>query len=196
MSNETLVLNRAARGMFKRAVATTATQLGLKKPDKVIEALREGNCQQCEKLRFSLARQVADYLGTVDSDMRAIYFFDPEYASGDYSSSHAGPSQSSAINLIAWTRTKTSTPPQVIQGLHDALQHACTDILCPNASGLCFSLNVALVNDAEVKSRRGYAAMIDSVNVRPTQVWVRVPRSAQPKSAVPRHHVQKKHSRS
>jgi len=182
MSTQVLGANRAARGMFKRAIAVTAAQLGMKKPAKVIEALHEGNCQQCEKLRFNLARQIADYLGAVDSDMRAIYFFDPEYASGDYPGSHTGPSQSSAINLIAWTSTKKSTPPHVIQGLHDALQKARADVLCPNASGLCFSLNVALVSDGEVKSRKGYAAMIDSVSVRPTQVWVRVPRSASPRN--------------
>ncbi len=164
---------QAARVMFRHAIADSSTQLGLKESKQVIEALRKGDCYHCDTVRYNLARRIAEYLTTLDADMRAIYMYNPEYVSGDYESPRTPASPSSAINLIAWTRTKHSVPADVIEALGVAFQDARADILCEKASGLCFSLNVAVVNDAEVRTRKGYAALIDSVSVRPTEVWAK-----------------------
>jgi hypothetical protein len=159
--------------MFRRAIAQSAPQLGLKGSARVVELLRRGYCQSCETLRFNLARQVADYISLVDPGLRALYLYDPEYASGDYECAKTASSPSSGIHLIAWTRAKKSIPSDMLQELRAAFQDARTDILCPDASGLCYSLNVAVVNDAQVRTRKGYAAMIDSTTIRPTQVWAK-----------------------
>jgi len=173
MSKPAPNFQQLARGMFRRAIAESAPQLGLKGSAQVVERLRRGYCQSCETLRFNLARQVADYVALVDPDMRALYLYDPEYASGDYECAKSASSPSSGIHLIAWTRAKKSIPSDMLQELRAAFQDARADILCPDASGLCYSLNVAVVNDAEVRTRKGYAAMIDSTSIRPTQVWAR-----------------------
>ena len=166
-------VRQVARGMFRRAIVQSAPQLGLKGSARVVESLRRGYCQSCETLRFNLARQVADYFSLVDPDLRALYLYDPEYASGDYECAKSASSPSSGIHLIAWTRAKKSIPSDLLQELRTAFQDARTDILCPDASGLCYSLNIAVVNDAEVRARKGYAAMIDSTTIRPTQVWAK-----------------------
>jgi hypothetical protein len=173
MSKPASNFQQLARSMFRRAIADSAPQLGLKGSAQVVETLRRGYCQSCETLRFNLARQVADYIALVDPDMRALYLYDPEYASGDYECAKTASSPSSGIHLIAWTRAKKSIPSDKLQELRAAFQDARADILCPDASGLCYSLNVAVVNDADVRTRKGYASMIDSTTVRPTQVWAR-----------------------
>ena len=171
MSKPASNFQQVARRMFRHAIADSAPQLGLKGSTQVIQSLQRGHCQSCETLRFNLARQVADYMSLVDPDMRALYLYDPEYASGDYECAKTASSPSSGIHLIAWTRAKKSIPSDMLQELRAAFQDARTEILCPDASGLCYSLNVAVVNDADVRSRKGYAAMIDSTTIRPTQVW-------------------------
>ena len=173
MSKPASSFRQVARQMFRRAIVQTAPQLGLKGSAQVVENLRRGHCQSCETLRFNLARQLADYVALVDPDLRALYLYDPEYASGDYDCAKTASSPSSGIHLIAWTRAKKSIPSDTLQELSSAFQDARNDILCPDASGLCFSLNVAVVNDAEVRARKGYAAMIDSTTIRPTEVWAK-----------------------
>lgn len=170
MSKPASNLREVVRRMFRRAIAQSAPQLGLKGSTKVVESLRKGYCQSCETLRYNLARQVADYFAEVDPDLRALYLYDPEYASGDYECSETGSSPSSGIHLIVWTRAKKSIPSDMLQELSVAFHDARADVLCPEASGLCYSLNVAVVNDAEVRTRKGYAAMIDSTTIRLTQV--------------------------
>jgi hypothetical protein len=164
-------LDAVARGMFRRALAHSAAQLGLRNTSKAIERLRRGNCQDCETVRYNLARQVADYLSELDADLRGLYLYDPDYACGDYEHPCKGLSPAAGVNLIAWTRTKKSIPPEIVQGLGVAFRDARTQVLCPEATGYCFSLNLAIVSDAEVRERKGYAALIDSTTVRPTQIW-------------------------
>ncbi len=173
MSKPVSSFREIARQMFRRAIVQSAPQLGLKGSAQVVASLRRGYCQSCETLRFNLARQVADYISVVDPDLRALYLYDPEYASGDYECAKTASSPSSGIHLIAWTRAKKSIPSDTLQELRAAFHDARNDFLCPEASGLCFSLNVAVVNDAEVRARKGYAAMIDSTTIRPTQVWTK-----------------------
>ena len=173
MSKPASNYREVARRMFRRAILQTAPQLGLKGSAKVVESLQRGYCQSCETLRFNLARQVADYIAEVDPGLRALYLYDPEYASGEYECATTASSPSAGIHLIAWTRAKKSISADMLQELRTAFQDARTAILCQDASGLCFSLNVAVVNDVEVRTRKGYAAIIDSTSIRPTQVWAK-----------------------
>ncbi len=173
MSKPASDFREVARRMFRRAIAQSAPQLGLKGSTRVVEKLREGNCQYCETLRYNLARQLADYFAQVAPDLRALYLYEPEYATRDYECTATGTSPSSGIHLIAWTRAKKSIPSDILQELSAAFHDARGDVLCPDATGLCYSLNVVVVNDAEVRTRKGYAAMIDSTAIRPTQVWAK-----------------------
>jgi hypothetical protein len=166
-------MNSIARGMFKRALTASAVQLGARNSQHALEMLRRGDCNRCDTLRYNLARQIAGYFAQLATDMRAIYLYDPEYASGNYESPRTGASSSAAINLVVWARAKKSMPQEAIRALGDAFDKVRAAIVCPEATGQCFRLNVAVVNDADVKTRRGYAAMIDSRSVRPTPVWMK-----------------------
>jgi hypothetical protein len=173
MQKQTTGFRGATRDMFKRALASTAPQLGLKDAAEVVEALHHGRCYECGVLRTNLAREVSDYLAAVDSDLRAVYFYNPEYAAGDYQAPFSEPAKSSALYLMAWTRDNDSIPLDTIAGLTDAFDDVRMDFLCEEASRLCFSLDLTVVGDAQVKGRKGYAVMIDSLHARPIQVWPR-----------------------
>jgi hypothetical protein len=165
-------MDGVTREMYKRAIVASAPQLGLKHPAEVLEILHRGECDQCKILRIHLAHQVAEFLARVDSDLRAVYSYNPEYAAGNYDDTlFAAPDLSSAIYLLAWTRNKKTAPIGVLEGLTDAFDKARTKVVCPNATALCFSLDVKVVGDTQVGGRKGYAVMIDSLNARPNQVW-------------------------
>ena len=171
MAKQASGYSQVARRMFRRALVDTEIQLRLRKSIEVMAKLRKGSCQECETLRYNLARQVAEYLAELDKDLRGLYLYDPDYACGDYEHPCRGSSPAAGVNLIAWTRTKKSIPAETIEGLSAAFREARANILCAEATGYCYSLNMAVVNDIEVRERKGHAAMIDSAMVRPTQVW-------------------------
>jgi hypothetical protein len=166
-------LNTITRGMFRRALAASAMQLGIKTPARAAEELRKGDCDRCQVFRINLARQVGSYLSTVDSDLRAVYAYNPDYAFGDYQSTGSKSSFSSALYLLAWTRTRKSIPSDVTAKLSRAFLTARQMIKCGDASETCINLTLQIVTDAQVKARQGYAALIESLNVRPNQVWVK-----------------------
>ncbi len=173
MQNHISGIQSLARDMFKRAVVASVPQLGVKDAAQVAEALHHGRCYVCDVLRANLAREVGDYLAAVDADLRAVYFYNPEYAAGDYQAPFSEPSKSSALYLMAWTRSSDSIPVNTIDRLSEAFDEVRTDFLCEEASRLCFSLDLTVVGDAQVKGRKGYAVMIDSLIARPIQVWPR-----------------------
>lgn len=173
MSTEKSNFNTLAREMYRRAIATTAWQLGVKSPLQVVEELRHGDCDKCQILRNNLARQIAEYLATCDPSLRAVYTYNPDYAFGDYQSTGAKQSLSSALYLMAWTRTLKSLPKDAIEKLAQAFHDARKAIACPQSSEMCLNLVLKVVSDAQVKTRQGYGALVESLNVRPNQVWAR-----------------------
>jgi hypothetical protein len=167
------VLNTAARAIFKRAIADSATQLGIKDSEAAIAFFRRGDCDQCSILRNNLARRIGDYLSSVDPNLQAVYLFNPDSACDTYEDLDTVSTPWSALNLIVWTGTSKSLSTSTLKGLREELDEARSQALCPKATALCFALNMAVVNNTEVKARRGYAAMIHSIWTRPMQVWSR-----------------------
>jgi hypothetical protein len=173
MLQQAPLLHQVAQGMLERALAESAAQFELQDAAQLIAKMRRGDCYDCDTVRFNLGRQVAAYLATTDPNLRAVYWYDPECAPGTYAQERNGPSASSAINLLAWTGLKTRTLFNTLAELREALLDARADLLCPQAEGLCYNLDVVVVDDVEVSARRGYAALLDAVWARPALVWSR-----------------------
>lgn len=171
MANQS-VLN-TARAMFKGALADSAAQLGIKDLDEAIAFFRRDDCDQCSVLRHNLARRIGNYLASVDPNLQAVYLFDPDAACDVYEDFHTVSTSWCALNLIVWTRTSKSLSSKALEELRQELDKALTQVLCPKATALCFALNTVVVNNAEVKARQGYAAMIHSFKTHPNQAWSR-----------------------
>lgn len=166
-------VSRTARAIFKRALADSATLLKIKDSEGTVAFFRRGNCDRCSVLRDNLARHVGEYLATVDTNLQAVYLFDPDAACDVYEDFHTDSTPWCSLNLIAWTRTSKSQSTHALEILREPLTKACAEVLCPKATALCFALNMTVVNNAEVKARKGYAALIHSFRTHPTQVWRR-----------------------
>lgn len=163
-------VNKTVREILRRALEDTAKQVEAWEPATTVQRLRRGDCECCQRLRNNLARHLASYLGRKNKGMRGIYSYNPDYVCGEYQNSDERTSSASGIHLIARTRNKTATLPRV-QAFIEQWQRVRTEVLCPQATAMCLSLDVAVVSDREVQARKGYASMLGSLSVKPMQVW-------------------------
>ena len=158
--------------MMQAAVAEAADKAGLEGSELVLSAVRAGNCAVCERVRYDLAVRLADYLGAVDATVKSVFLFEPDYATGG-DSAPDNEQVSLGMNVIVWAEHKSAALTAVIGTLESALSQELARLRCARSSVLCFAFNVQVVDDGEVEQRKGYGAMVDSVYVRPLEVWHR-----------------------
>ena len=166
---DTTVMKR----ILEEALDFGGQKAGHKGVEETLGALKRGDCSICEYVRYGLAQQVAQYLGSVDRSVKAVYTYEPEYATGVEGSVPNRPSLSPAISMIAWVDHKSAALTSVVSILGSAVSEELQRLGCPKANALCHMLDVRVVDDTEVLGRTGYGALIDSVYVRPTEVWRR-----------------------
>jgi len=160
-------------GMMEGAIKFCASKTGLKDRKQILESMRRGDCSVCEFLRYGLAKAVADYLGSMDENVRAIYTYEPEYAASGDGSLPDRPISSPGISMIAWVSRKSAALSSVVASVSSALAGEYKRLACPRVNALCYDLDVAIADDDEVRRRIGYGALIGSLNVRPIEVWRR-----------------------
>lgn len=165
--------NAIVANMMNQAVEFCAEKAGLKGTQQTRHALRSGDCCVCEYLHFALAQQVAEYLGSVDDTVQAIYTFEPEYGIGFEDTVSDRPNFSPRLNLIARVSRKSAALSSVVASLGSALAEECRQLGCSKANALCYELDVKVVDNDEVQKRVGYGALISSLYVRPIEVWHR-----------------------
>lgn len=161
--------NAIVANVMDEALEFCAGKAGLNGKEAVRVALRTGDCCVCEYLRYALVQGVAKYLGSVDDTIKAIYTYEPEYASG---ADYAVPA-SPGLNLIARVNRKSAALSSVVASVSSALAEEYRELGCPKANALCYGLDVKVADDDEVRKRIGYGALINSLYVRPTEVWHR-----------------------
>jgi len=157
--------------MMEEALVFCAAKTGAETKEKALDAIRQGDCSVCGYARYGLAKGIAQYLGSIDDTIKAVYVYEPEYATAD--DQIAGSRLSSGINLLAWVGRKTAALNSIVACLDTALLEERKRLLCPEAIAECFSLDVKVADDDEVRRRRGYGALVNSIFVRPTKVWER-----------------------
>ena len=159
--------------MLEEALEFCAEKSGFNGKDKALKALGGGDCCVCEYLRYSLSKSVAEYLGSMDDGITAVYTHEPEYASG---ADTLGAGQSRAhpgLNLIVRVNRKSAALSSVVASLGAVLAEELKQLGCPNATVLCRELDVKLADEQDVQKRIGYGALIDSLYVRPIEIWHR-----------------------
>jgi|SRR5581483_3066309 hypothetical protein len=90
---------------------------------------------------------------------------------GETTRIRALPSESSMIELLVWTEVKREALVQKVRALQEAFGAERLNWICPKALEWCHALNIIVVDDRDVQLRHGYAALLDSLWVRPTRVW-------------------------
>jgi hypothetical protein len=165
--------NAIVTDMMEEALEFCAEKAGLKGKEQARNVLLTGDCCVCEYLRYGLAQKMAEYMGTVDDTIQAIYTYEPEYATSVDGAIPARPNLSPGFNLIARVSRKSAALSSVAASMRSALAEEYRQLGCPKANALCSELDVRAVDEDEVKKRTGYGALINSLYVRPIEVWHR-----------------------
>lgn len=166
--DQTIVAN-----MVDDALALCAARVGLKDKEQAEDALRRGDCSVCEQMRNGLTQKVAEYLGSVDSTVQAVYSYESEYATQMDEALPPRPNLSPGLSLIARVSRKSAALSSVVASMRSALAEEHRRLGCPKADATCCELDVVVVDEDEVQKRTGYGALVNSLYVRPIEVWRR-----------------------
>ena len=165
--------NAIVADMVEEALEFCAEKVGLKDKEQARRVLLTGDCCACEYLRYALAQKMAEYMASVDDTITAVYIFEPEQATGGDAAIPSHPRLSPGFNLIVRVSRKSAALSSVVASLRAALAAEFARLGCPKANALCSALEVGVVDEDEVEKRTGYGALINSLYVRPIEVWHR-----------------------
>ena len=160
-----------AASMAEAALAVAlkfcAQKMGLDSRQAVVDLLRQGDSIACSYCHYSLAKQVAESLGTLDENVKAVYVCDYDATPEDLCFSEAP--QASLVHLIVWAQRKTGALNSLVAALDRALVQSYADLT--GMSQLIHLLDVQVIDDADVENRIGYGAMLSSIHYQPIQIW-------------------------
>jgi hypothetical protein len=171
----TLQLDQAMADKMVDNAIDYCTQLNFPgNSQKTRHALRLGRCDICDYLCESLSKQIGKYLGMMDKTVKAVYKYNPESVgmrqrSSDKTLIHG----KGGINLIAWVERKSAALDALGSTLESVISTSWREIDCKNATPACYTLDVQIVDNDDVTSRRGYGVIVNSMYVRSMQVWSR-----------------------
>ena len=159
-----------AESILVEAIEFCAEKIRASNLTTVIDLLGQQDRVACEYCLYSVAKQVAASLGTMDENVKAVYILDydatPEDRCFDTEAQNTH-----LIHLLVWTRRKTAAFDSLVKALDRALVQACSDTV--GIRGPASLLDVQVVDDADVKQRHGYGAFRAWTHQRPIQIWER-----------------------
>ncbi|MBS3784670.1 MAG: hypothetical protein KGY78_09530 [Anaerolineae bacterium] len=154
---------------LEEALTFCARKAGLEEAQAVVERLRQGDSTVHHYCRYGLAKKMAESIGSLDDNVKAVYTLDYDATPEDRcfgSEAHTSPT-----HLIVWAARKTDALTALVKALDRALVEAYADLI--DAPQLTHMLDVQVVDDADVEERTGYGALLSSIHNRPIQVWER-----------------------
>lgn len=173
MPNEILAATKMA---MDTALEFCIEKTYLENKEAFIEARQRGDCSVCEYFRYGLAKGVAEFLGSMDKQAKAIYIYDTIDSSPTWDSRVPDkPNLSSGVHLIVWTTRKSPALSTLVDSITRTVAEESRRISCPNANALCHQIDITIVDDHEVNNRIGYGALVHSLYVRPIEIWHREP---------------------
>ncbi len=152
-----------------QALEFCAQKMGVDDAQAVIDRLRQGDSTACRYCHYSLAKQVGESLGALDENVKAVYSVDYDATPEDTCFGEAMPT--SLIHILVWAERKTGALDSLVTALDLALVQCYADVI--GTRQLAHLLDVQVIDDADVKNRIGYGAMLSSLYQRPIQVWER-----------------------
>ena len=161
-------VSAAVRQAMENALASLGTSRSA-----VQQAMGDADCHTCERLRYRLSQGLGKYLGSVDPSVRAVYIYEPDYATSSEAALWERPSLSPGISMLVWVERKSAALNAVLDSLATAVREEAEKWACPKANALCWMLDAQVVDDVEVEARSGLGALVHSVYVRPLEVWHR-----------------------
>lgn len=158
-----------ARVIVTNALEWVSAKLRCDK-DLVVECLNRGDMAARRELKLGLARYLAEYLGFLDEDVKAVYVSDHvDNSDGEM----VAQSSRWVIHLVVYAEPKTAALTSLLGALNRALTTALRkSVECAEIEGF---LDVQLINSADLENLARYAALLNAPSYRPTRVWQREP---------------------
>lgn len=152
---------------IETAFAYTAAKMHLEDVETIASMLRAGRSDARGYFEYALARELAEHIGSLDAEVQGVYLYNPEATVDDIVFAEF---PVTLVHLVVRARRKTSA----LTALLDALDRAVTTEFARRVGNQQTSmLDFQVVDDAEVKSRSGFGAMLASLHNRPLLVWKR-----------------------
>lgn len=160
--------------MVEAAVEFCAEKLFEGDNQSALESLRKGRIEACASFSDNLVEQISRYLGEMDKMVKAVFEYEPEYAT-IHPRAHISSirSRERGKNLIVWVERKSAALKALVGNLESALVGSQLQMGLGNSQLPLYSLDVKMVDDKDVVLRRGYGLIVSSQLVRSTQVWTR-----------------------
>lgn len=155
--------------ILDRAMTFCAQKLRLSDPETAIQRMKQGDSAACRYCQYSIAKQVAESLGALDENLKAVYVCDYDATPQDICFREE--TSALLIHLIAWADRKTEALNSLVNALDSALAHKHADLM--GQGQVTHTLDVQIVDDDDVEGRRGYGAMLASIHNRPILIWER-----------------------
>lgn len=138
------------------------------------QAIQLGSCEACIYMSNSLVRQISNYIGQIDKTVKAVYQYEPvkgqEITNVDL---HEPVEKHNGINLIAWVDRKSAALNTLVGTLETALSKSQRDIGCVKATKACYTLDLQMVDDKDVREKRGLGLLVESPYIQSRLVWQR-----------------------
>ena len=157
-------------GILAQALCYCAEKMDLDGPQAVVERVRQGDGAAHGYYVYSVAKQVAETIGSLDENVWAVYIFDCEATPEDECLGEVCRG-APLIHLLVWTQRKTAALCALASALDRVLiqTYACA----PGEGRPASLLDVQVIDDADIGRRSGYGALLCSMYNRPIQVWGR-----------------------
>ena len=157
------------QGALVKALDYCAQKLNLSSPQESLERARQGETKTLAYCHYQLALHVAEALGALDDHVRSVSIYEFEATPEDRAFGEN--SESLPIHLLVWVDRKTSALSALAAALDRALVKDYAEMIGPRRLG--HVLDVQVIDDNDVESRRGIAALLHSMYNRPIQLWKR-----------------------
>ncbi|MBC8449739.1 MAG: hypothetical protein H8D78_18565 [Chloroflexi bacterium] len=159
----------AAEQVLSKALEFCAQKMHFDSHQTVVSRLRQGDRDACSYCYYSVAKQVGEYLGAWDENVKAVYICDYDATPEDLC--FAETVQSPPIHMIIRVDRKTSALNSLVAALDRALVQKYVSLTA--MSQMAYFLDAQVVDDTDVEKRIGYGTMLSSMHHRPIQVWGR-----------------------
>ncbi len=159
------IADAAVNAALKFAVDKTQ----LEDTSAVVDRLKWGNSVTYGYFHYGLAKHMAQRVGELDQDVKAVYVWDEDMASED--KPFDGIAEPGPIHLIVWVQRRTNALESLLEALDRALTESYAKLM--GARELQHVLDAQIIDDEAVEQRTGYGAMLSSVHYRPIEAWKR-----------------------
>ena len=156
------------QSVVNKALKTSTDKMGLRDTKALIACIKEGDPVACSYCHYNIAKELGEVLGCLDNNIKAVYAYDYDDNLADINCSE-NTSPFSLIHMIIWVGRKTKALTALIEAMDRALVQHQRRLL--GLSDIEHLLDVQVIDDEDVKTRTGYAALLRSIYQPPMQVW-------------------------